>query len=64
MKEHFDQVDRAIDSIENKADAIISDQVYQRGRQRGHLKEQEKFSSSFTLYVGIQVVCLVATVLY
>jgi hypothetical protein len=63
-KEHFDQVDRTIQSLENKADAIISDQIYQRQRQRNHQKEQEKFSSSFVLVVAIQLVFIIGTVLY
>ena len=52
-REHFDQVDQTIHSLELKADAIISDQLYQRTRQRAHQKEQERFSSTFVMYAGI-----------
>ena len=63
-KEHFDRVDATINSLENKAGAIITDQAYQRDRQKWHQDEQQAFSSSFTLYVSIQIVFLIATVLW
>jgi hypothetical protein len=35
-KQNFDQVDYTIDSVEAKAESIISDQAYQRDKQRHH----------------------------
>ena len=63
-KEHFDKVDLTIRSLENKAESIVADQGHQRDKQRNHQEEQERFSSSFVLYVTIQIVLLLATVLW
>ena len=35
-KDNIDKVDLLLDQLESKAEAIISDQAYQRDHQRGH----------------------------
>ena len=63
-KDKMDRVDLLLEELESKAEAIISDQAYQRDHQRGHQEEQENFSSNFVLYVSIQIVFLLGTVLW
>ncbi|CDW87210.1 transmembrane emp24 domain-containing protein 11-like [Stylonychia lemnae] len=63
-KDHIDKVDIEIDTLQKKALTILQDQRRQFERQTEHQKEYEKFSSNFVLFVSIQILIIIGTVVW